>query len=57
MPYVNGVMKGSEKENASMGYLKFRKNKRNEKNSDTEPIIKKEDLDNLFIIIMKMPPI
>lgn len=25
VPYVNGVMKGSEKENASMGYLKCRK--------------------------------
>lgn len=28
-------MKGSENENASMGYFKFRKNKRTEKNSDT----------------------
>lgn len=35
VPYVNGVMKGSEKENASMGYLKLRKNKRTEKNIDT----------------------
>lgn len=28
MRYVNGVMEWSEKENASMGYLKFRNNKR-----------------------------
>lgn len=46
-----------------MGYLKFRKNKRTEKNSDTcwkelnLLILKREDLDDLFIIIMNMPPI
>lgn len=35
MRYVHGVMEWSEKENASMGYLKLRKKKRTEKNSDT----------------------
>lgn len=34
MCYVNGVMEWFEKENVFMGYLKFRKNKRIEKNSD-----------------------
>lgn len=52
MPYINGVMKWYEKENASMGYLKCRKIKEMRKTvilvGNNWTYYKKEDLHNLF---------
>lgn len=61
MRYVNGVMEWSEKENASMGYLKCRKIKEMRKTvilvGKNWTHLKREDLGDLFIIIMNMPSI
>lgn len=61
MRYVNGLLEWPEEENASMGYIKCRKTKEMRKTvilvGKNWTYSTKEDLDNLFIIIMKMPPI